>query len=133
MHPETTGCSGERLDTFGIHANVRRVIDFRRAAIGFSAAAILFLACGSNSPPEGTWMVDCVAVLGSPPPSAQTPLAGLPYSGVPRDKLIGELTDDELGRLCDFDQCLFENGYRHANRALSYGDRTSRCRRHAHV
>jgi hypothetical protein len=35
----------------------------------------------------------------------------MPYSGAPRDKLIGALTDIELGKLCDFDACLGNNGY----------------------
>jgi len=60
---------------------------------------------------SGTWSIDCVAVLGAPPASARTPLAGTPYSGVPRDKLISELSDQELAQLCDFDACLRYDGY----------------------
>lgn len=40
-------------------------------------------------------------------------LEAVPYSGAPRDRLIGELTDHDLGKLCDFDVCVTENGYRH--------------------
>jgi hypothetical protein len=35
----------------------------------------------------------------------------VPYSGAPRDKLIGELTDEELGQLADFTYCVVGNGY----------------------
>jgi hypothetical protein len=87
-----------------------------RAAVAIAAAAVLVAACGSanapNAPNGGTWMIDCVAVLGAPTGMTQTPLAGVPYSGAPRNKRIGELTDDELGKLVDFDTCLLDNGYR---------------------
>ena len=84
-----------------------------RAPMQIAAAISLIAACGSaNAPNEGTWMVDCVAVLGAPEGMTQTPLAGVPYSGAPRDKRIGDLTDDELGKLVDFDVCLDYDGYR---------------------
>jgi hypothetical protein len=58
-------------------------------------------------------MIDCVSVLGIPPPSGQTPLAAVPLSGLPRDQRIGELTYDQVGHLVDYVVCLFGNGYRH--------------------
>ena len=88
----------------------------RREAAGFSVVvAAALAACGSDAPAAEaqTWMVDCVAVLGAPPPASETPLAAVPYSGARRDKRIGELTDDELGKFSDFEQCLSANGYRH--------------------
>lgn len=57
-------------------------------------------------------MVDCVAVLGTPTIGQMT-LDAVPFSGLPRDKTIGELTDDEVGHLADYAVCLFGNGYRH--------------------
>jgi hypothetical protein len=42
--------------------------------------------------------------------SASSPLDGVPFSGVPRDKLVSELTDEEIGQYCDFVECLAANG-----------------------
>jgi hypothetical protein len=91
-----------------------RVLD-RLLGIAAVACTIL-LACGSStpsSPPTGTWMVDCVSVLGIPTPSGQMPLAAVPLSGLPRDVHIGDLSDAQLGHLADYTACLFGNGYRH--------------------
>jgi hypothetical protein len=52
-----------------------------------------------------------VAVLGAPPESTRTPLAGIPYSGVARDKVVADLSDAELAHLTDFLTCLGRNGY----------------------
>ena len=83
-------------------------------ALALYAAA---LQCSTNQAPSGsagnTWQIDCVAVLGVAGASALMPVEAMPYSGAPRDKRIGELTDDELGKLCDFDTCSGQNGYRH--------------------
>ena len=71
---------------------------------------------GANDPPpsvQGTWQIDCVALLGIPMPCELTPLEAVPYTGLPRADTIGSLTDDEIGRLCDFDRCLGMGGYRH--------------------
>jgi hypothetical protein len=38
-------------------------------------------------------------------------LESVPYSGVSRSKLISNLSDGELGQLCDFSACLSANGY----------------------
>jgi hypothetical protein len=75
-------------------------------------ASTCVAACGGSeaSLSRGTWAIDCVAVVGAPV-SELTPLSAVPYSGVPRDKLISELTDDELLRLSDFLQCITGNGY----------------------
>jgi len=70
-------------------------------------------ACGGSDPQQqsrGTWAIDCVAVVGAPV-SELTPLSAVPYSGVPRDKLISELTDEEIGKLSDFIHCVIGNGY----------------------
>lgn len=81
---------------------------------GAAAVTIAFGACGQSPPAApNTTAIDCVALMGVPTPSPLTPLAALPRSGVPRDKLIGELTDAELGRLVDFEACLSLNGYLH--------------------
>jgi len=45
------------------------------------------------------------------PGSALTPLAGVPYSGVPRQKHVGDLNDDDLAQLADSLACLNLNGY----------------------
>jgi len=76
------------------------------------AAGVCVAACGNGDAPRvnGTWAIDCVAVVGAPV-SELTPLSAVPYSGVPRDKLISELTDDELLRLSDFIYCAGSNGY----------------------
>ncbi|MCL2726290.1 MAG: hypothetical protein FWD69_17855 [Polyangiaceae bacterium] len=76
------------------------------------AAVMCVAACGGSEPQyrSGTWAIDCVAVVGMPV-SALTPLSAVPYSGVPREKLIKELTDEEIGRFSDFVQCLGGNGY----------------------
>jgi len=76
------------------------------------ATGMCVAACGNGDAPRvnGTWAIDCVAVVGAPV-SELTPLSAVPYSGVPRDKLISELTDDELLRLSDFLQCITGNGY----------------------
>ena len=71
---------------------------------------------GANDPPpsvQGTWQIDCVALLGIPKPSELTPLAAVPYTGLPRASTIGSLSDAQLGILCDFDTCLTMGGYRH--------------------
>jgi len=89
-------------------------VRFSSHAVGvFTLLAVTVAACsGSGSPVEPqTRSIDCVAVLGIPPPSSQLLLAGVPYSGVQRGKLIGKLTDSELGRLCDANVCLATNGY----------------------
>lgn len=91
----------------------------RRARLG---SALLLGAgglgsCSSDavySPPSlehETWAIDCVAVLGMLRPSTPLPLESVPYSGVPRDKRFGELTEEELFRLCDFNSCAGSNGY----------------------
>jgi hypothetical protein len=56
-------------------------------------------------------VVDCVGVLGGLPPFAEEPLTTVPYSGVDRSKLLGELSDDEATRLCNFVACTTANGY----------------------
>jgi hypothetical protein len=79
------------------------------------AAAMVGCDDSAPAPPivnTETWEVDCVAVLGTLPPSAQMPLESIPYSGVARDKRISDLSDEERGRLCDFGVCLRANGYR---------------------
>jgi hypothetical protein len=86
---------------------------FLRVAL---SVVVGIVACGtssSNNNSGGTWMVDCVAVLGAPRPSGQIPLAAVPYSGLPRDEVLGQLTDEQLGQLADFEVCLEINGYRH--------------------
>lgn len=90
---------------------------FALAAVGACTAM-----CSSQRPPSGSDVrqLDCVAVLGIAGPSAHLPLAAMPYSGAPRDLRIGDLTDDELGALCDFDVCL-GNGYRHECCSAKFG------------
>jgi hypothetical protein len=85
--------------------------------VAFATAPVV--ACGTSPPSadagtttDATWMVDCVAVLGGPRPSSQSPLDAVPRSGVPREKQIAALSDEDLGRLCDFDACITSNGYR---------------------
>ncbi|MGH7271670.1 MAG: hypothetical protein ACREJ3_14660 [Polyangiaceae bacterium] len=87
-----------------------------RCVIGVALAlTIIVAACGASNPArsEGTWMVDCVAVLGIPTPSGQMPLAAVPRSGLQRDERIGDLSDADLGRLADYAACIGSNGYRH--------------------
>ena len=76
------------------------------------ATGMCVAACGGSDSPyrSGTWAIDCVAVVGMPV-SELTPLSAVPYSGVPREKLIKNLTDEEIGRLSDFMQCLSGGGY----------------------
>jgi hypothetical protein len=77
-------------------------------------AGILVAACGPKASPSHhtySWVVDCVAVLGIPPPSDQTPLEAIPLSGLPRDRFISALTHDELVTLSDYDACVLNNGY----------------------
>lgn len=80
-------------------------------------ALILIGACASRVEEDeertGTWAIDCVAVVGAPPATAFIPLDAVSVSGLPRDKYIGELNDAELGRLCDWGQCVGNNGYRY--------------------
>jgi hypothetical protein len=59
--------------------------------------------------------VDCVAVLGGMRPNPEVPLASVPLSGVPQDKLIADLTDDEMNRFCDYLTCITQNGYGHGS------------------
>lgn len=90
-----------------------------RTGRGFLSSTLLAFvgaaACGSNNQTldsgAATWRIDCVAVLGAPPPSARTPLEGIPFSGLPRDKLLADLTPDELDHLCEFDACMGTNGF----------------------
>jgi hypothetical protein len=42
------------------------------------------------------------------------PLESVPLSRLPRQKLLSELTDDEMGRFCDYLNCLTLNGYGHS-------------------
>ncbi len=84
-----------------------------------SIALVAFASCGPSEEQsqaerwaKGTWAIDCVAVIGAPV-AAPTPLSAVPYSRVSREKYIEELTDAELGRLCDFGQCVGGNGYRY--------------------
>jgi len=76
------------------------------------AAMTCVAACGGGDAPrvDGTWAIDCMAVVGAPA-SELTPLSAVPYSGAPRDKLISELTDEELLRLADFTYCVGSGGY----------------------
>ena len=55
----------------------------------------IVLACGARKPvsSEGTWMVDCVGVLGIPTPSGLMPLAAVPRSGLSRNERIGDLSE----------------------------------------
>ena len=77
------------------------------------------VACGAEPGPTTppllsgpqTTKIDCVAVMGALPTFPATPLAAVPYSGAPRHKRIGDLTDEELGSLCEFLVCLGSNGY----------------------
>jgi hypothetical protein len=84
----------------------------------FAISGVVLAACAEKqqSPPPivYSWVVDCVAVLGIPPPSTQTPLEAIALSGLPRDKFISQLTDDELVTLADFDACVLNNGYERA-------------------
>jgi hypothetical protein len=91
-----------------------------RSAQFLFGAVSLVAAASCNSPAAQlppilrgtqTLTVDCIAVLGTMPPSARTPLASVPYSGAPRDKTIADLTDDELIQLVDFDDCVGQNGF----------------------
>jgi hypothetical protein len=66
-------------------------------------------------------MVDCVAVLGALPASADTALADVPFSGVAREKLLGALTDEEAAQLCNFEACMTTNGYRRKCYNSTYG------------
>lgn len=86
--------------------------------VGTAVACSNVAMAGCGPPPSdppvtrATPSVDCVAVLGAIPATiAQTPLAGIPYSGVAREKLIADLGDQELGHLCDFDVCMRVDGY----------------------
>jgi hypothetical protein len=86
----------------------------RLLGVALPLTMIVAACAASNSArSEGTWMVDCVAVLGIPTPSGQMPLAAVPRSGLPRDERIGDLSDADLARLADYDVCLGSNGYRH--------------------
>jgi hypothetical protein len=77
-----------------------------------AAVGIVVGACSSGPPASITWQIDCVSVLGIPTPSGQTPLAAVPPpAGVPRDVRIGDLTDDELARLADWEACMNGDGY----------------------
>ena len=88
-----------------------------RSVVWAWAAAVL-VACDSGSSGAvdagpGTWPVDCIAVLGAPnarSPTNALPPAGIPVSGVAREKLISDLTDSELGHLCDWEACMGTNG-----------------------
>lgn len=89
---------------------------FQLRSFASGAAVALVGACAGGASGDlpgrtGTLQVDCVTVLGSPPPSAQTPYAQVAHSGAPRAKRISELSDSELGSLCDLDVCLRGNGY----------------------
>lgn len=66
---------------------------------------------------DETYQVDCIAILGFPgpmPASQRIPLDAIPFSGAPREKLFGAVSDADLGKLCDFEACLNVNGYRRA-------------------
>lgn len=99
-----------------------------RSAHAQLALVLVGASCSSGPAAEPTPLlvgpqtvhVDCVAVLGAMPSSAPIPLASVPYSGVARDKYIGDLTDNELGHLCDFLACLRNNGY--GNSCYGSGD-----------
>jgi hypothetical protein len=92
-----------------LRAPVRSLV---RTAI---AAAVTACAAGGTDAGDagrtGTSPIDCVAVLGAPPPSSHVSYTELAYSGVPRDKRISELSTEEIGKLCDLDVCLTGNGY----------------------
>jgi hypothetical protein len=89
------------------------IVKRHRTAVAFGSVVGIVAACspGESVASQGTWQVDCVAVLGTPTISAQIPLSAVPYSGVPRDGLIGDLSDEQLGAFCDFIICL-AGGYR---------------------
>lgn len=77
--------------------------------VGLHACSVSCGGPGVAAPASDT--VDCVRVLGAPPPSARMPLDGVPFSGVDRTKRIADLSDQELAALCDFDVCTRTNGY----------------------
>ena len=90
-----------------------------RCVAGLSLLLVASLGCspsggGGLAPPlaEPTH-VDCVAVLGVNRPYPEVPLESIPLSGVPPDKLIRDLTDDEMNRFCDYLTCISQNGYGH--------------------
>jgi len=88
------------------------------------AALAAIPSCHDSPEPAArveTYAIDCVAILGTPgkmPPTQPIPLESIPHSGAPRDMRLDELTDAELGMLCDLEWCLMMNGYRH----LCYAD-----------
>jgi len=79
-----------------------------------AVVALAFAACGTSEPETTVvWAVDCVAISGAMQLTALTPLESVPYTGLPREKYLGDLTDQQIGVLCDFERCLADNGYRY--------------------
>lgn len=81
-----------------------------------AATIVAVAACGAGPAAPETYAIDCVAVLGmlgQMPLTQKVPPSSMPYSGVPRDKVIADLSDAEIGKLADFETCIVGNGYRH--------------------
>ena len=103
----------------------RECLDNRLAGSG-AVLALAFAACGTSEPEATTvWAVDCVAISGAMQLTALTLLDSVPYTGLPRDKFIGDLSDMEVRRLCDFQSCRV---VRWTMAIDSYATRTGRSR-----
>lgn len=107
------------------HTRIARTLAAAAMAVPVLAGAAQGGCSSPDAPRYPPSPVDCVAVLGAPPASPQMLRGrfpeGVPYSGLDRSKLIGQLTDDELSRFCDYLNCVEVNGY---SRALYEGGRS---------